>query len=187
MKLHALALAVIVALVGAFAVTPAGATHAATVNTGNAISLTQSGTTTPGATLTGISGTLSNGTSFTNGILQITGFAVQQGQLVAQGTFNAVDASGNPIASTFTAPVTGASQAGACQILNLTLGPINLNLLGLVVQTNQIVVNVSAQPGPGNLLGNLLCAVTNALNNPAGNLASLNRLVNALNGLLATL
>ena len=29
---------------------------------------------------------------------------------------------------------------GACQVLNLVLGPINLNLLGLVVRTNQINV-----------------------------------------------
>ena len=44
-----------------------------------------------------------------------------------------------------------------CQVLNLVLGPINLNLLGLVVRTNQIDVRIDAVPGAGNLLGNLLC------------------------------
>lgn len=75
--------------------------------------------------------------------------------------------------------------ANACQILNLTLGPINLNLLGLVVRTNQINVRIDAVPGAGNLLGNLLCGITglldpNALaNSPLGQLASI------LNSLLA--
>jgi hypothetical protein len=76
----------------------------------------------------------------------------------------------------------------ACQVLNLTLGPINLNLLGLVVRTNQIQVRIDAVPGAGNLLGNLLCAVTNLLN-PAGALGALtgaiNQLTAALNALLA--
>ena len=48
----------------------------------------------------------------------------------------------------------------SCQVLNLVLGPINLNLLGLVVRTNQINVRIDAVPGAGNLLGNLLCSVT---------------------------
>jgi hypothetical protein len=76
----------------------------------------------------------------------------------------------------------------ACQVLNLTLGPINLNLLGLVVRTNRIQVRIDAVPGAGNLLGNLLCAVTNLLN-PTGALGqltgALNQLTAALNALLA--
>ena len=76
----------------------------------------------------------------------------------------------------------------ACQVLNLTLGPINLDLLGLVVRTNQIQVRIDAVPGGGNLLGNLLCAVTNLLN-PTGALGQLtgaiNNLASALNALLA--
>jgi len=76
----------------------------------------------------------------------------------------------------------------ACEVLNLTLGPINLNLLGLVVRTNAINVRIDAVPGAGNLLGNLLCAVTNLLN-PTGALGqltgALNNLAAALNALLA--
>ena len=76
----------------------------------------------------------------------------------------------------------------SCQVLNLTLGPINLNLLGLVVRTNQIQVRIDAVPGAGNLLGNLLCSVTNLLN-PTGALGqltgALNQLTAALNALLA--
>jgi hypothetical protein len=36
-------------------------------------------------------------------------------------------------------------------------------LLGLRVQLNQVVLDVDAIPGPGNLLGNLLCAVAGLL------------------------
>jgi hypothetical protein len=48
---------------------------------------------------------------------------------------------------------------GTCPILHLELGPLDLNLLGLRVQLNQVVLDVTALRGPGNLLGNLLCAV----------------------------
>jgi hypothetical protein len=51
----------------------------------------------------------------------------------------------------------------SCEVLDLVLGPINLNLLGLVVRTNRINVRIDAVPGPGNLLGNLLCAITGLL------------------------
>jgi hypothetical protein len=66
----------------------------------------------------------------------------------------------------FTAPVTnidGHSLTGgtasalaaadpSCQILDLTLGPLHLDLLGLVVDLNQVHLNITAQPGSGNLL-----------------------------------
>ena len=70
----------------------------------------------------------------------------------------------------------------ACQVLNLVLGPINLNLLGLVVRTNQINLRIDAQRGPGNLLGNLLCAITGALDPQQ---ATLGQLGSALNAILA--
>jgi hypothetical protein len=57
----------------------------------------------------------------------------------------------------------------ACQVLNLVLGPINLNLLGLVVRTNQINLRIDAVPGAGNLLGNLLCAITGLLDPQTAN------------------
>ena len=72
---------------------------------------------------------------------------------------------------------------GACSVLNLVLGPINLNLLGLRVATNQVRLLVEAIPGAGNLLGNLLCAVTNLLNPAAA--SPLQQVVQALNALLA--
>jgi hypothetical protein len=71
---------------------------------------------------------------------------------------------------------------GACQILNLVLGPINLNLLGLSVRTNQINLRIDAVPGANNLLGNLLCGLTGILNPVLANtpLAQLAQILNAL-------
>lgn len=77
------------------------------------------------------------------------------------------------------------AQVGRCQVLNLNLAPINLNLLGLAVDTTVIQLVINANQGAGNLLGNLLCAVTGLLDNfsaaAAPQLAgTLNQVVGAL-------
>jgi hypothetical protein len=56
------------------------------------------------------------------------------------------------------------AQAGSCPVLDLSLGPVRLNLLGLNVRLDNcaggpVQVNVSATPG-GGLLGDLLCGLT---------------------------
>jgi hypothetical protein len=56
-----------------------------------------------------------------------------------------------------------AAAATSCRILNLVLGPLNLNLLGVRVHLNRVHLVIRAFPGPGNLLGNLLCAVAGLL------------------------
>ncbi len=121
------------------------------------------------------------------GTLALTGFALQNGQLIANGlvTGTVTNASGaaTSILQNVSAPVTSSAGSG-CTILHLVLGPINLNILGLTVTTNQIVLDITAQPGPGNLLGNLLCDVANLLNNPTQNLVNvLNQLLGILRGL----
>jgi hypothetical protein len=58
-----------------------------------------------------------------------------------------------------------------------------LDLLGLQVNLNRVVLDITAVPGAGNLLGNLLCSVTNLLNNPAGLANLLNQLLGILQGL----
>ncbi len=95
------------------------------------------------------------------------------------------------------APSGKARGAQSCPVLHLVLGPITLNLLGLVVtlgggpQMNQpIVLDITAISGPGNLLGNLLCGVSNLLNS-GGTLSQLQSDIQALtatlNGLLGIL
>ena len=48
-------------------------------------------------------------------------------------------------------------------MLNLVLAPLDLNVLGLQVHLNRVVLNVIAQTGAGQLLGNLLCFVAGLL------------------------
>ena len=79
-----------------------------------------------------------------------------------------------------------AANAAACDILNLVLGPLDLNILGLRIQLNQVVLDITAVPGAGNLLGNLLCAVVGLLD--GGPLAGLlGQLQTLLNQILAAL
>ena len=98
--------------------------------------------------------------------ITVTGVQVQNGSLVAHGMIGS---------HAFTAPVTLSAlppaAPGATPVLNLHLNEIHLDLLGLNVDTSKICLDVTAQSGPGNLLGNLLGGVANALNAgaPLGN------------------
>jgi hypothetical protein len=78
-----------------------------------------------------------------------------------------------------------AALAPACDILNLVLGPLDLDLLGLQVHLDRIVLNIVAQSGAGNLLGNLLCAVAGLLD--GGLSGVLGRLTDLLNQILGRL
>ena len=123
-----------------------------------------------------ISGTVDGVAGTLTGTFAITRFATQNGALVAVGTLTATvtDEAGailRTIIQQTAVPV--AVVNGTCEILHLELGPLHLNLLGLVVDLNKVVLDISAQPGAGNLLGNLLCDVANALNGGHGNIAEL--------------
>ena len=72
---------------------------------------------------------------------------------------------------------------GACQILNLTLAPIDLNLLGLRVRTSRIDVRIDAIPG-GGLLGDLLCGLNNLLGGGGLTPGQAARVLNAILALL---
>jgi hypothetical protein len=77
---------------------------------------------------------------------------------------------------------------GATSILSLTVGAINLNLLGLQVKTSPICLNVTAQRGPGDLLGNLLTGLLGQRGLSLGGLLrGLDNLVNSLGGLSGAL
>lgn len=56
--------------------------------------------------------------------------------------------------------------AGICDVLDLTLGPIHLDLLGLVVDTNTIHLTITADPN-GGILGSLLCSLAGGAPAPA--------------------
>jgi hypothetical protein len=128
-----------------------------------------------------VAGSVVGGGTFT-GTFNLTRFATQNGALVAVGTLSGTltTAAGQitSIVQTISIPVTAAT--GTCQILHLELGPLSLTLLGLNVDLSRIVLDITADAGPGNLLGNLLCSVANLLNDPTG----LARLLNQILALL---
>jgi hypothetical protein len=75
--------------------------------------------------------------------------------------------------------------ARTCGILNLVLGPLDLNLLGLQVHLDRVVLNVTAVSGAGNLLGNLLCSVAGLLDGGlSGLLGQVQSLLNQILGVL---
>ena len=121
------------------------------------------------------------------GDFEITRFVARDGGIVALGTFEGTVTNAAGVATTGTqALALPVAITGTCAILDLTLGPLDLNLLGLVVHLDQIVLTIDAQSGPGNLLGNLLCAVVGLLDGagPLGAIAALlNRILAILGGL----
>lgn len=122
-------------------------------------------------------------------VFTVQSFANQGNQLVAQGVLNGTITSATgtvtPVTNqAATLPVSGITST--CYILSLTLGPLHLNLLGLDITLNQVVLHITAIPGPGNLLGNLLCDVANLLNG-TNFTGLLNQLVADLNLILSKL
>ena len=98
----------------------------------------------------------------------ITSVALVNGVLTATGTATAT-IHGQTTTVPFTAPVDITLAPNQppnviCPVLDLSLGPINLNLLGLVVQTSPICLTITAEQG-GGLLGDLLCSLGQALRN----------------------
>ncbi len=90
-----------------------------------------------------------------------------------------------PVRSAEGTPVgkVAARAPGDCSILNLVLGPLDLNLLGLKVHLDRVVLNIDAEPGPGNLLGNLLCAVAGLLDSN-GLLTQIRQILNSILAIL---
>ena len=83
-----------------------------------------------------------------------------------------------------------AVEAASCDILNLALGPLDLNLLGLRVELDDcdngpVTVDITATPG-GGLLGDLLCNLGDALGSRLNTraLRILRAVADALGGLL---
>jgi hypothetical protein len=54
---------------------------------------------------------------------------------------------------------TGSARQPTITVLDLVLGPLDLDLLGLVVQLNRVHLTIVAIPG-GGVLGNLFCGLS---------------------------
>jgi len=117
--------------------------------------------------------------------LTVTGFSVVNNAIVATGTLtgSVLNRAGNVIGTVSQAvQVPLASTQGTCTVLTLTLGPLDLNLLGLQVHLNQVVLTITADPA-GGILGQLLCSLAGGLNLGG----TLQQIVGLLNQILAAL
>jgi hypothetical protein len=134
------------------------------------------------ATYKGVKGTASG---------TVPTFSTKSGQALADLSFTTFTSNSGKVthltkAVTKDDAVTSSSNRKTCKILNLILGPLHVNLLGLVIHLNRVHLTITAVKGPGNLLGNLLCAVANLLNG-SGAAASKAGLLNDVVGALGIL
>lgn len=188
MRTRLLASLVTAAMAGGLLVSVAAPSIAASPQTqASAAAPTQSATQVTPITINGLPATSQQGPGTVSGTFTPTQFVNQGGQLAVLGTFvgsftNTATHVTTPLTTTGTALITGATNT-TCKVLNLTLGSLHLDLLGLVVDLSQVNLNITAQPGPGNLLGNLLCSVAGLLDKGVG----LQGVVNILNNLLGSL
>ncbi|MCW2505579.1 MAG: hypothetical protein JWO79_3863 [Actinomycetia bacterium] len=116
------------------------------------------------APITGTLTTANGQTRTLAGTFTPTSFVANGDNLLARGTATTtlpVGSAARAVSVPVTLPVTQA--LATCDILHLTLGPLDLNLLGLTVHLDRVVLNIDAVLG-GGLLGNLLCAIANLLN-----------------------
>ena len=127
-------------------------------------------------------------------------FSKKNGKVKVRGLVQGVVHHANGSTSTFTAlrtmrvksingePATARAAVqnrATCDILHLVLAPLDLDLLGLQVHLDRVVLDIVAVSGAGNLLGNLLCAVTGLLD--GGLSGQLGRLVRLLDRILDVL
>ncbi len=140
-----------------------------------------------------MTGQAQNGKQFT-GQFTVTQFVTRAGKSYAVGVLTGhigrrsigsrtialpaalVPASSSPPGS----PAKPGHATALCPILHLDLGPLNLNLLGLNVHLNQVVLDITATSGPGNLL----CSIANLLNPGTLPISQVTGLLNILQQLL---
>jgi hypothetical protein len=146
-----------------------------------------------------ISGTVSGGGKLA-GTLSIQKFSEVNGQLVAIGMISGsiTDSAGAPVGTALVGPLSlpvqlgprsaaavssaapVAPQAQTCQVLNISIGAVSFNVLGLQVTTQPISLDLSAVSGGTNVLGQLICTILQT----AGSVVNL---LNTLLGLLGGL
>jgi hypothetical protein len=119
-----------------------------------------------------------------DGTFVLRNFRERHGVLEAVGRLTGT-LGGQPVNQRVVLPVTGVVETpagvvgngirhqpvptpGACDILTLALGPLDLDLLGLRVALDEVNLLIEAIPGAGNLLGNLLCGVAGLLDGIGG-------------------
>jgi hypothetical protein len=154
----------------------------ATGTTANAAPVAKNSLGTLTSEVTGTFTDANGGAGTFTGTFTPSSFAAAGNQIQSTGTL-----AGNLVSSDGTSQAVSQSQTFAvtqldpvgCQVLDLVLAPLDLNLLGLVVHLDRVHLNITAVPGAGNLLGNLLCALVGLLDG-AGTLAQIAALLNQI-------
>jgi hypothetical protein len=123
-----------------------------------------------------------------NGTATVTSFATNAaGQLIA--TVEVVGQVTGGFTQTINETITQVVNnqlSRRCTILTLDLGPLFLDVLGLEIDLSEIELDITAVSGPGNLLGNLLCALVGILDqNPLA--AQVGLLLAQINAILGAL
>jgi hypothetical protein len=95
---------------------------------------------------------------------QVNEFIVQDDQLTALGELAVVDFAGNTDTVPVALPVKDMQANQECQMLTLSLGPLDTKVLGIAIQANGIDVEVVANPDKG-FLGNMLCTIAETYQN----------------------
>jgi len=144
-----------------------------------------------GNLLTGVANLLNSGgtlPTLQNALagLNLTGIENELTQVLNQGlgqlfSPSAINAGGTSVTQA----------AGSTSILHLSLGPVDLSLLGLNVNLDNchdgpVTVDITAQRGPGQLLGNLLSSVAHLLDGQ-GNGTPLSNALNRIAGRIENL
>ena len=132
----------------------------------------------------GVVGTVA-GDGAWHGVLTITQLTrTETGQLVMTGTL-AGTAGPQMMQETFTASADhfshGEEGPDVCRQLTLDLAPAHLDGVGLTVAVERLTLDLTAQRGPDALLGQLLCALTYLLENPAGHVQGIQIFLDAIN------
>jgi hypothetical protein len=114
---------------------------------------------------------LSSPLSFTS-TLEVTEFAVENEKLVSIGLFTVTDFEGNTETTPVTLPVEGMNADASCSVLTVTLGPLDLQVLGMLVNAETVQFVTVANPDKG-FSGVLLCGIVDAFNNADMNLVAM--------------
>jgi hypothetical protein len=92
----------------------------------------------------------------------LAGARVQPGQAAAAKLNRRIARRGTVRPLSFTVPLQGraAQTTAVCNVLELTLGPLHVDLLGLVIDLNRVHLTITANRN-GGLLGQIFCALAN--------------------------
>jgi hypothetical protein len=111
--------------------------------------------------------------------LEVTEFIVQDEKLVAAGEFTVVDFEGNVETQMVMLPVNDMIADPACTVLTVSLGPLNLDVLGMTINAQTLQFVTLANPDKG-FTPVMLCGIVETFKS-----ADVNLVAQLLNELLA--